>query len=89
MMPIMKHRFDKHRLISFVLGAAMFFAMPALALARNVEMEKEIVDARLEGYAQPVSMEGQSAALMWVLLVFMGIICLSVMFKNAKRTHLD
>ena len=46
------------------------------------------VDARLEGYGRPVTNEG-STATMWMLLIVLSIITLGVLFKDAKRSHLD
>ena len=70
---------------------AIYFTLltPALLLARPAEPDKEIVDGRLEGYGKNVTLEGGSTALIWLLLVFLGAIAVGVMFKNAKRTHLD
>src|SRR4051812_28437637 len=85
----------KHRLLVFVCCTVIPVLMsPAMALARQYKEEKEILDGRLEGYAkngQPfsVTVEGGSTGLTWVLLIFLAAICVSVMFKNAKRTHLD
>ncbi len=59
---------------------------PAPALAQEEEVKR---DARLEGYATNVSLDSDSTALMWILLVFLGGVALGVMFKNARRTHLD
>jgi hypothetical protein len=36
-----------------------------------------------------VLVDNDSTALTWLLLVFLGMVTLGVMFKNAKRTHLD
>jgi cytochrome c-type biogenesis protein CcmH/NrfF len=58
-----------------------------LLLAQDAE--DKIYDARLEGYGTNVTLENSSTALMWLLLVVLGAICVGVMFKNAKRTHLD
>jgi len=63
--------------------------MPAVVMARPQEPDKDIVDGRLEGYAKNVTLEGGSVALTWLLMIFLAGVCLSVMFKNAKRTHLD
>ena len=61
--------------------------MPALALAQDEDKPK--VDARLEGYSTPVVIGDGTTALTWLLLFFLGVICFAVLFKNAKRTHLD
>ena len=83
MMCNMKQRFWS--LYSFALAMLL---TPVLALAQR-EPEREILDARLEGFPQNVTLEGGGTSLTWLLFVFLGIVCLSVLFKNAKRTHLD
>ena len=89
MIDCMKQRLFVPRLLTW--SCAIYFTLltPALLLARPQEPEKEIVDGRLEGYAKNVTLEGGSTALTWLLLVFLAVIAVGVMFKNAKRTHLD
>ena len=66
---------------------AVALLMPAVVLAQEEDVKN---DARLEGYQTKVSLEsGDSTALSWLLLVFLAMVALGVMFKNAKRTHLD
>jgi hypothetical protein len=72
---------------------AMFMALALMASAQNAsassqEPEHEVVDARLEGYGRNVTLNG-GTALTWVLMVFLGGVCLIGMFKDAKRSHLD
>jgi len=70
-----------------VLIVAAAALMPAAALAQE---ESPKNDARLEGYEARVQVEsGDSTALTWLLLVFLAMVAMGVMFKNAKRTHLD
>jgi hypothetical protein len=45
-------------------------------------------DARLEGYARKVAIDGSTAP-SYLLLTGLGIVGLAVMFKDAKRSHLD
>ncbi|HEY7089369.1 MAG TPA: hypothetical protein VH518_14830 [Tepidisphaeraceae bacterium] len=67
------------------------------SVVRAQDASDKIYDARLEGYTEgaqnsnslTVTLESSSTALMWLLLVVMAGICVGVMFKNAKRTHLD
>jgi hypothetical protein len=69
------------------------FSSPAFA--RTEEKERDIYDARLEGYGdekrQPVevTLPLSSTGLTWVLLVVFGAVGLIGLFKDAKRTHLD
>jgi len=59
---------------------------PTAARAQDDEVKR---DARLEGYQGNVSVENQSTALIWLLFVFLGVVALTALFKDAKRTHLD
>ena len=73
-----------------VLTIAAMLAMPATpALARSNEPDREVVDARLEGYSTNVSLPPGSSGLTWVTLVVLGVICCGGLFKDAKRSHLD
>ncbi|HZK82572.1 MAG TPA: hypothetical protein VFC46_15925 [Humisphaera sp.] len=54
--------------------------------ARAADQLKE--DARLEGYKERVILDAGGAQY-YLLLGLLGIICVSVMFKDAKRSHLD
>jgi hypothetical protein len=46
-------------------------------------------DARLDGYAGNVAIPNASTALIWLLFIFLGVVALATLFKDAKRTHLD
>jgi hypothetical protein len=67
---------------------------PSAAMAQRDQQERDIIDARLEGYAsggQPVNvtLPPSSVGLTWVALVVLGAICVGGLFKDAKRSHLD
>jgi cytochrome c-type biogenesis protein CcmH/NrfF len=79
----------KARLFLWTCTAIMVLTTPMVALARRPEADRDIVDARLEGYNQTVSLEPKSTALVWMLFLFLAVVGLAVMFKDAKRTHLD
>jgi hypothetical protein len=65
-------------------------AAPAISSARPPKEEREIGDARLEGYPDGKNVTTEtSTGLTWVLLIFLGAVGVGVMFKSAKRTHLD
>jgi len=76
----------KHRLLSIGLAVLMMLLSPLGALAQE---EIKYYDARLEGYPSGVTLELGSTALTWLLFVFLSVVCIGVMFKNARRTHLD
>jgi len=73
--------------VAGVLVVAAAAVLPAAALAQDESFKN---DARLEGYEARVQVEsGDSTALTWLLLVFLAMVAMGVMIKNAKRTHLD
>jgi hypothetical protein len=45
-------------------------------------------DARLEGYSHKVALDANTAP-SYLLLTALGVIGIAVMFKDAKRSHLD
>jgi hypothetical protein len=64
--------------------------MPVVALAASKEDEETVLlEGRLEGYSSNVRLPSASTALTWLLIGFLGVIAISTLFKNAKRTHLD
>jgi hypothetical protein len=75
----------KQRLLAILLALPAILANPAAALAQ----EETVHDGRLDGYPGGVVLDGGSTALMWLLLFVLAAIGLSVMFKNAHRSHLD
>ena len=64
-------------------------ALPLVALAQDQPKTIAPYDGRLEGYGKQVTLDTGSTALTWMLLIFLGLICLGVLFKNARRSHLD
>jgi hypothetical protein len=75
----------KHRLMTFWIGLFAWLAAPMAALADDEAQ----YDARVEGFSKSVVVEDRSGTLTWLMLALLCIICLSVLFKNARRTHLD
>jgi hypothetical protein len=63
---------------------------PVIALAASDD-EGPKPDARLEGYGSTVTLPAGTSgtSLLWIVFIILGILCISVLFKNAKRTHLD
>lgn len=79
------------RLFGIVRSILLLVALlvPAAALARSDEAPREPIDARLEGYPQNVTLDGNSAGGVYVAMVFLGLVCFAGLFKDARRTHLD
>ncbi|MCC6239428.1 MAG: hypothetical protein IT448_03920 [Phycisphaerales bacterium] len=81
----------KSTLARIILGGLLLVvAMPSLSHAKPQNDDK-VYNARLDTYGQGVnvSMEEGSTALTWMLMIGLGVICFAVLFKDAKRTHLD
>jgi hypothetical protein len=85
MMAGMKQKF-RAWLACLVLGIGVMLVPVG---ARAADDDEERIEARIQMYPKSVTTEKGSTALTWMLLFFLAIICVSVMFKNAKRTHLD
>ncbi len=76
----------------FIIGSCLAFtvaATPSISHARHYDDEDKTYDARILGYPNTVQLDSGSTALTWLLLAVMGIITASVLFKDAKRSHLD
>lgn len=67
------------------------FALSTTTFAKGENEEAmEAWEGRLEGFSQVVRLEKPgSTALYWLLLIGLGVVALIVLFKDAKRTHLD
>ena len=69
---------------------SVVLAMPGAARAASDDEEAPKHDARTEGYNPArVQTESNSIALTWLLFIFMSVVALAALFKDAKRTHLD
>jgi hypothetical protein len=75
----------KLRLIAICCGVIQFI-WPVLSFAQELD---EKGDARLEGYKTPARLADSGTALIWLLFIFLATLALAVLFKDAKRTHLD
>ncbi|HEY1686533.1 MAG TPA: hypothetical protein VGG19_17350 [Tepidisphaeraceae bacterium] len=78
----------KQRKITATLLLLSLLAATQTASASQQDAQHEVVDARLEGYGKNVTLNG-GTALVWMLLVFLGGVCVVGLFKDAKRSHLD
>jgi hypothetical protein len=79
----------KYRLMSLYVTLAIVLT-PVIVLARSTEDDDTVKqEARLEGYTTTVRLASSSTALTWLMIGFLSAIAIAVLFKNAKRTHLD
>ena len=69
---------------ALLLGGILAF--PTTARADDDEV---LHDARTEGYGQKVQVTKASVALVWLAFLFLSIVSMAAIFKDAKRTHLD
>jgi len=70
-----------------IAGVIALMTLPASVWADEAGQD---IDARLEGYASSVRLpEAISPTLIWMLLAGLAILVVAVLFKNAKRSHLD
>ena len=76
----------KQRLLAWYGGVLALLGSPLLAMAED---DNPVYYAKLEGYTKSVKVEGGSVTLTWLLLVLLAVICVAVLFKDAKRSHLD
>jgi hypothetical protein len=73
-----------------ILVAVVFtLATLALPLVSHAQDEPTMIDARREGYVNPVTIGSGSTALQWLMVILLSALCLGVMFKSANRSHLD
>ena len=63
--------------------------VPVLAFAQKEDENTQLKEARLEGYAFNARAAEGGPALTYLLFIFLAVLGLAVMFKNARRTHLD
>lgn len=74
-------------------------SLPSVALAQDEEGPRTVIDARIEGLASPddaqktVRIDDQLTrkgyALSWIVFLALGVMAAGVMFKDARRSHLD
>lgn len=77
----------RRRFLAILLFLLSTVAAPQSAPAQDKDIEH---DGRLEGYqGAEVKIANDSTALIWILFIFLGGLSLGVLFKDAKRTHLD
>jgi hypothetical protein len=88
MMSPSKQSFLKRWMMAAALALVLVASAPVHAASSDDE-ESAPPDARLSGYDKTVDLSSSTTALTWVLLIVLTIVTLGVLFKDAKRTHLD
>ena len=78
--------FSKKQFLRVIAWMVAVLLSPAMALAAD---DEKLPDARIQNFVKPVAIPEGGTALTWLLLIFLTLICLAALFKNAKRTHLD
>ncbi len=76
----------RYRTIRLVAAVAALFYGPAFALAQEEDVK---LPAQLIGYEKKVIVPDASMTLMWGVFILLAAICIAVLFKDAKRSHLD
>ncbi len=90
MMLRMKLRHRTLRLYVTVMALTLPLLLPAITFARPTEDETAALEARLEGYGTQVRLtEAGSTGFTYLLLIMLGVIGIIVLFKDARRSHLD
>ncbi len=79
----------RRRFLAWVCSLFVLLATPLAALAADPPEEREVLDARLEGYPMNVTLDSGSLALTWILFGILAVVALGGLFKDARRTHLD
>jgi hypothetical protein len=70
------------------LAVSLIACNPSHALGRD-DPDAVHYDARVQGYTPDVELKSGGTGMMWVVMILLGAICVSVIFKDAKRSHLD
>jgi hypothetical protein len=88
---IMQRRSAVDAIRRAILSVVLVLALCAVVspTAARADDEPTSYDARVEGYTPKMQLDGGSTALTWLLLVVLGVLTIAVLFKDAKRTHLD
>ena len=78
----------RDRVLLWVCTALVTLWTPVIALAARPQVEKDVYDARTEGYEGNMTLEFKSTALIWLLFLVLAAVGVGVMFKDAKRSLL-
>ena len=70
-------------------AALLISGVLAFPTAARADDEDITHDARTEGYPNKVQVTKASVALVWLAFLFLSVVSMAAIFKDAKRTHLD
>ncbi len=70
------------------LATVFSLGSPVHAFARE-DPDAVHYDARVQGYSPDVELKGGGLGMIWMMFVLLGVVSVSVIFKDAKRSHLD
>jgi hypothetical protein len=76
----------RRKLFAMVIALSALGAAPMSVLADDAPKS---YDGRLDDYVKPVTLDSGGTALTYFIWVGLGALALIVMFKDAKRSHLD
>jgi hypothetical protein len=81
-------RSTRKYLAGLLLAISVISCTPHSTYAKSDE-DVEHYDARVQGFDPDVEQKSSGTGGCWMLMILMGVVCVSVIFKDAKRTHLD
>ncbi len=79
----------KRRFLTFLIMLLTLTAAPLAARADDTNTPPKDYDGRLDDFGKQVTLDGGGTALSYFLFAGLGVIALGVLFKNARRSHLD
>ncbi|HEX4125900.1 MAG TPA: hypothetical protein VHY37_14330 [Tepidisphaeraceae bacterium] len=74
--------------IAMALATVVMLLTPLMALADDSD-QPALPDGRIVMYRDQVGLPSSSMALIWLMFIVVAMLMLAVMFKSAKRSHLD
>lgn len=75
------------RVLAACCGLVLLAGAPGAVYAQSAN--EDLSDARLQGYSARPAIEKSGVGPTWLLFIFLSVVGCSVLFKNAKRSHLD
>lgn len=78
----------RRRFLALLIVLLTLTAAPLSARADDTNAPKDY-DGRLDDFGKQVTLDGGGTALSYFLFAGLGVIALGILFKDARRTHLD